>query len=351
MRAAIIMLGKGAGGLEQCALDYADALQERGLQTALVMTEGAALWQAAAALPVTRTAIKRPLWWDPWAAGRLTEALADFRPQAVICHGGRALSLALRAFKGKIPVVAAVHNDRIKGYDEADAWFPVSRALHEMLINEGFGQDNVVHVPNMIRIPMQLPSVSRAGDPALIGYMGRLAPEKGAAVLIEAAALLQDMSPSRDFRVLIGGEGPERHALEKKVRALRLDDVVEFCGWISDKPAFFRKLDLFCLPSLRESFGLSLLEAMGAGVPVVATDCDGPRELVEHARSGLIVPAGSPVALAHAMKSVISKKPDEIARMIGAAFETAKTYSMSASGEIITRSLTRLVRERRDFAA
>src|SRR5262245_5517007 len=121
----------------------------------------------------------------------------------------------------------------------------------------------------------------RLRQPPVIGAMGRLVSKKGMADLIEALAILRDQF---FFFAVIAGVGPERPALESLVRSYELGDRVTFAGWV-DSAKFLREIDIFVLPSRDEPFGIVTLEAWAAGLPVIATTCEGPNSYIQHAEN------------------------------------------------------------------
>ena len=137
---------------------------------------------------------------------------------------------------------------------------------------------------------------SAVGDPPTIAAIGRLAPEKRLDLLLRAVARCRERVPG--LRTLIIGEGPERPALERLGRELGLGAQVEFLGVRRDVPAFFPGLRAVVNSSEREGLSLTILEAMAAGVPVVATDAGGTREVVRDGETGVLVPALDERALA-----------------------------------------------------
>jgi glycosyltransferase involved in cell wall biosynthesis len=139
----------------------------------------------------------------------------------------------------------------------------------------------------------------RAEERFIVGTVGRLHEQKGHVHLLEAAALIRQSRPQVRIRII--GDGPLRSQLEAKARALRVDDIVEFLGARSDVPAQLRQFDLFALPSLWEGLPYVLLEAMATGIPVVATDVDGVREVVGDRAEGILVPPRDSRALATAI--------------------------------------------------
>jgi glycosyltransferase involved in cell wall biosynthesis len=139
----------------------------------------------------------------------------------------------------------------------------------------------------------------RADDRFIVGTVGRLHEQKGHVHLLEAAALVRRTHPQVRFRII--GDGPLRERLEAQARMHRVEDIVEFLGARSDVPAQLRQFDLFVLPSLWEGLPYVLLEAMATGLPVVATDVDGVREVITDGREGMLVPSRNAQALAAAV--------------------------------------------------
>ncbi len=139
------------------------------------------------------------------------------------------------------------------------------------------------------------------------GAAGRLSPEKGFDVLMEAFSLLA--STEEGPFLLLLGEGGEFESLDRRVRRLGLGGKVRLLGDGIGLDDLFGAADYFVLPSRWESGPLILLEAMAAGLPVVATDVGQVRQMVQAAGAGTIVPASRPRELASAMESVMSEGP------------------------------------------
>ncbi len=139
---------------------------------------------------------------------------------------------------------------------------------------------------------------------------------KGIHHLLEAMQLLAQRGTT-SCEVFIGGEGPASCRLEDMARALNLSDRCHFLGMLrrSDVRHWMRRCDVFVLPSLEETFGVVLGEAMACGKPVIATRCGGP-EFVVTPETGLIVDVNNPSALAEAMEKFISDRPMFESRII-----------------------------------
>jgi glycosyltransferase involved in cell wall biosynthesis len=142
--------------------------------------------------------------------------------------------------------------------------------------------------------PFGIPKGSRT-----VLYVGRLDQQKGPSVLLEA---MKEVLPAHaDLHVLFVGDGPLREKLRAWVGEKKLDSRVHFVGRRDDVPSLLRSATLFVLPSLWEGLPNVVLEAMAAGLPVVAADVEGISELVVHEKTGLVVTPDSPSRLAAAI--------------------------------------------------
>lgn len=143
------------------------------------------------------------------------------------------------------------------------------------------------------------------GPPVVLG-VGRLAPQKDFATLIEAFRLVLAQRPCR---LTILGEGPLRRDLEDRVRSLGLEDAVSMPGWVDNPYAFMARAALFVLSSRHEGFPGVLVEALACGCPSVSTDCPaGPSEILED--PDLLAPVGDPEALAGAILRALARPAD-----------------------------------------
>jgi glycosyltransferase involved in cell wall biosynthesis len=146
--------------------------------------------------------------------------------------------------------------------------------------------------------------------------LGALSMQKGHDVLIEAARLARGR-----WSATILGEGPARPRLEARAASLPAERV-SLAGWRENATAAISAADVVCLPSRWESCPLSAIEAMAAGRPVVASAVDGLEEIVEHGRTGLLVPPDDPPALAAAL-DLLAAEPGHCAEMGRAAHARA----------------------------
>ena len=151
-----------------------------------------------------------------------------------------------------------------------------------------------------------IPSAGRKVSPGgpTIGAAGRLVPMKGFVHLIRAMARVRERHPGA--RLEIAGSGPLHDELMREVRTLRLEDSVALLGWRSDLAPLLERWDVYAQPSVVEPFGIAALEAMAAGLPVVATTGSGLQEFVEHGRSGWLVPPADSEELSERLTSLLA---------------------------------------------
>jgi len=160
----------------------------------------------------------------------------------------------------------------------------------------------------------------------LIGATGRLAKQKGFDILLKAFSVVRERFP--DTYLIIAGEGNERESLTKQIDRLGLSESVSLPGFVNDIDAFYKALTLFALPSRFEGMPNVLLEAMAAGVPVVACKVSGVGELLEDGVTGLLVAAEDANGLAESIVEILEdeRKRSQLAERARRLVET--DYSM-----------------------
>lgn len=295
---------------------------------------------------------------DGPALARVVQLLASRPPHILHNHMYRAEVIGTRAALALaelgLPrpyIVGTVHSSRVRGADDRetvrlltpsmDRLIAVSRAIVAKLVAEGRTQAPVELVYNGVDLQRYeyteacctLPEEYGFADGApLVGVVARLEPEKGHATLIDAWPTVVERVP--EARLLIIGEGSQRGALEVQAEALGLvgepcsgdacvgtrharpGAKVVFTGLRDDVPAVTAALDVAVLPSYREAQGLAILEAMALRRPVVASAVGGVTEMIEHERTGLLVPPHDAPALADAISRLLTDHPlaDTVAR-------------------------------------
>jgi glycosyltransferase involved in cell wall biosynthesis len=163
-------------------------------------------------------------------------------------------------------------------------------------------------------------SLGLNGEP-IIGAIARLSAVKGLDVVLKALPPLLAQFPR--LQVLLVGDGPARPDLIRLAYSLCIAEHVVLCHPVEDARLALAAMELFLAPSVREGFGLAIVEAMAAGIPVVATTSGGPAEMIEDGENGILIPPGDPEGLAEVIRDLLSD-PDRRRRIAQAGRERAK---------------------------
>jgi glycosyltransferase involved in cell wall biosynthesis len=204
---------------------------------------------------------------------------------------------------------------------------------------------NVSVVHNGIRLqPFEQPAnaslrgmLTGGTERPIVFTPARLHPQKGHVFLLEAAVHVSDAL------FVLAGDGPDRGALEAQAKKLGIEDRVCFLGQRQDIPQLLAACDLFVLPSLFEGLPLSVLEAMAAGKPVIATDIGGTNEAVVHRETGLLVPPGNPVELAAAIRDLLTNRSLAACLAEAGRRRVQQKFSSEAMVQGVTRVYDELV--------
>lgn len=219
-------------------------------------------------------------------------------PLVVSYHGFeeyRTGKLSAAAYYG-LPLLARV----------ASRFVGVSERLAETLVTRWHApaaRTLTIHNPVPLLAPGSAEEIAARGP--VVGAVGRLSREKGMDVLIDAFVRLK----TPDARLIIGGDGPERTALEGQAAALGVADRVTFLGRVTSAGEVYGRAKVAAVPSRTEAFGMTTVEALSAGLRVVASDCEGSREILDGGL-GTLVPVGDAEALAAALDRSLVLPPD-----------------------------------------
>lgn len=242
-------------------------------------------------------------------------------PHVCTIHGGDVFGLQGHFLK-KFKSFAIQHTDAVTVNSSATRQAvshicPNYLALHTIPMGVSAGKCSPQHQAQAEGIRSRF----RRGQGPLLLFVGRLIEEKGVADLLEALSLLRDRHP--DLTLMVIGEGQDRPLLQKQTRDLRLVGQVFFNGWINtdQMPGYFAAADIFVAPSRIsadgwvEAQGLTIIEAMMAELPVIASRTGGIVDSISHEATGLLVPERSPADLAAAITRLIDDP--ELAKRLG----------------------------------
>ena len=277
----------------------------------------------------------------PHSARSVRRALEEFGPDVVHAHEPFTPSASMHAARwSRAPVVATFHAyaDRSlllqasarllrRIWRSIDVRIAVSEAAREHVSRAFRGQVRVI--PNGVEVglfagaePIELPAGRR------ILFVNRLDRRKGFVDMVDAFGLLAATHP--DALLVVAGDGKERSAVRRLPPATRRRVVL--LGSVPHHllPPYHASCEVFCAPATgQESFGIVLVEAMAAGLPIVATDIPGYREVVRGGEDGLLVPPADPGAVAGALRRLLDD-PELGKRLVDSARSRAEAYSWDA---------------------
>jgi phosphatidyl-myo-inositol alpha-mannosyltransferase len=278
----------------------------------------------------------------PWSRRMVRHALATFGPDVVHAHQPMAPSTGLWAtLEARAPVVGTFHSGatRARLYDLAAPLLrrAAARLTVRIAVSERAADFERTRIGGEFHVIPNGIDVARFADarPADLGagrkllFVGRLDERKGFPVAIDAFERLAADRP--DLHLVVVGDGPQREALDRLPTLLRAR--VTMLGAVPNEelPPIHAACDLYLGPSTGgESFGIVLIEAMAAGLPVVASDTPGYDEVITDERQGLLVPPRDPAALAAAAARVLDDA--QLASNLRAAGpERAKAFDWSTT--------------------
>jgi glycosyltransferase involved in cell wall biosynthesis len=371
VRLAVVLPSLGAGGTERVVNVVANHwARQRGWLVTIVTLETPGTPPYYAFDPrvtIRRLGLppgRRPKLSAAWQVVRrvavLRRALREAAPDIVISFLTRTNIMAVLATRGMgMPVIVSERNNpELQAFGPVWNWLRARlypRAFCLVTMTEGalgFFPPEMRERGRVIPNPVDLPAnwrERRGGN--VLAAVGRLVPQKGFDLLLQAFA---EIAPRfSGWTLVIWGEGEERARLERQRDSLGLRDRVRFPG-VSERPGVWvETADAFVLSSRYEGWGIVLLEAMAAGLPVVSFDCEwGPRDMVEDGVDGLLVPREDVTALARALAAVLGD-PTLRARLGTTARASAQRFTpdkvaarwdevvQDALGSGLARGLTR----------
>lgn len=241
-----------------------------------------------------------------------------------------------------LPIVTTIHTlyFKVRGFTEEmpplskymekfivklphDKIIAVSRVIAKQLKGLGIAAEKIEIIPNGVNLRMFNPKASsvrhRLGikDGSVVSFFGRLWKVKGVEFLIKAVPLIVEKIPNAKF--LIIGDGPQKESLMKLADDLNVSKYVKFCRSISysEMPAYIKASDCVVLPSLMEGLPITALEAMGCGVPVIATRVGGTPEVVEDGKNGFLIEPRRPKSIAEKLIQLL--KDEKLRKRMGEA--------------------------------
>lgn len=258
----------------------------------------------------------------------------------------------LAARREGIPAIASVHNTytRRKWYRHWINWYLARHTFRvtagsldverDLLEIDRLPKNKVIRLPNGIdltRVETGLTAVEAklrlgfAATDQVIGTVGRVEEQKGHVFLLEAfARLRQAVDRSGNLRLLVVGDGRLLPVLRETAIRLGIAEACRFPGNIAKLAEVYRAIDVFVMPSLWEGLSLAMLEAMAAGLPMIATDVGGARDVLGDSLRGRLVPPGDAVALAQVAHELLLDVPRRATMADAGCRHVRENYSVAA---------------------
>jgi sugar transferase (PEP-CTERM/EpsH1 system associated) len=319
------------GGLENGVVNIINGLPDGLCRHAIIALSGYSAFAGRIQRDVEIVSVDKKPGKDLGAYVRLRRVLKKLAPAVVHTRNVGTLDCSVVAASAGVPV--RIHG--MHGWDVADLhgenakyrllyrvcnravhrYVAVSRHLEQWLeravgveakkIRQIYnGVDTERFRPVAARAPGVLPVALAGSGKIVFATVGRIAAVKNQELLVRAFAALVNSKPDgrARLRLAVVGDGPLRARVVELARELGVEEQCWFPGARDDVAAILASIDVFVLPSLNEGISNTVLEAMASARPVVATDVGGNPELVEHAKTGLLVPSGDVHALAAALE-------------------------------------------------
>ena len=353
LRVLVITGNAIVGGMESAVLRLAQRLPRKAFRLTALCPFESAFTQALrdCDVPVHVAPMGEKLRWHA-----IQYAVAVMREHAIqVVHAHMPAAHAVGALAGRIthtPVLATIHAMHLSMWDlevhrlALTHLCVVSEAARAHALAVGVAPERLTVIHNGVDSERFAPRTDATRrDPAapVIGYVGRLSPEKHPALFLRTAALVHARLPPARFVVI--GDGPLRGDLESLAARLRIADAVTFAGECDDMAARYQALDVVLSTSWHEGTPLAVLEAMACALPVVATEVGGVPELVVSGTTGWLTPAGDEVEMAERTLTLL-RAPETMQRFGRAARERVRTlFSLDEQAQRSATLLSRLASE------
>ena len=302
-----IMLSPDKGGLQQMSLIYALAMQKMGHNVICVLRKNSPYIEVLQENGISVYIYKSCTVYNLYKMLSLAVFMKKNKADIVICHGRRATSVVtnniIRAFiKPMFKTIGVMHSKECKLKSKCDKLiFLTNQHLQQQsdfIKNKSYVLANTILDKGEAASPLH--------SPLVFGSMGRLHKIKGFDILLTALSILK--KKNYKFKFILAGKGKEEKKLLHQIQELDLSDRVNFMGWVNNKALFFKQIDVFVLSSRSDVMPLSVLEAFAYSKPVIATQCDGPKEVMSQEFKSMLVPCQDAPALASIMENIINNK-------------------------------------------
>jgi len=302
---------------------------------------------------------------DSSSFSHLLAIVKNMKIDVLHCHEPKSQLYGLFVSKlTGLPIIATNHNwvggtFKVRLYEFLNAFYlrffdeivAVSNSVKKRMTSFGIPESkiSVIHngidineyTQNVLKKPDILKNFQINQNDKIVGSVGRLYPEKGYKYFIDAAKYTLNIMPNVHF--FVAGDGPLRYELIDYTKSLGIEKKVSFIGFRDNIASFYPFMDVYLQTSLTEGMPMAILEAMASGLPVVASDVEGIRDIISHEVDGVLVNSRSSADIAYVIKHIFDNQDDAKRLSRNARDKVIRNFSvqkMARQYEIIYKHFT-----------
>jgi glycosyltransferase involved in cell wall biosynthesis len=317
---------QAVGGVDQVFRDYTEVLIAEGHKVALLISDNG--YDKYSAHKIFKLKNFSPV----FDVLKLLWILISFRPDVIFCHSNRQMKwMRIVKFFSSAKSVGVNHSGDFRNSRHCKFAISVNQQIADMVTTTNFDPKKSFMLLNAIKVNEKYVS-KKIKSPVVIGIYGRIEPRKGFDILIKAAEILQ--KNNRDFRLKIGGyEVHKTYNLSTLKNLVKIHNVAEKCqfvGLVVDKKKFFEDVDIFCVPSRSEPFGLVILEGFLYSTLVISSVTDGGKLLIKDGENGLLFKNEDAEDLVLKIQNILDKKENYEGLTKAAFLRLEKEFSFAS---------------------
>lgn len=296
---------QGIGGVDQVFRNYSEVFATQGHEVALLISaNGNEKYDAKKIFKLKNSS-------QIFDFLHLLWVVYSFKPDLIFCHSNRLMKWMriLRFFSGA-KSVAINHGITFKNSLHCDYVISINQQIADLVVAAGFAKERSLVLPNVIKVDQKYQGKTLKNPPIkplTLAMYGRIEPRKGFDILINAAGLLA--KKGHDFKLKIGGfevpGGYNWSTIKDLAKIHNISEKCQFVGTVLDKTKFFEDVDIFCVPSREEPFGLVILEGFLYSTLVISSNTDGGKFLIENNENGLLFKNDEPADLAETIEKLL----------------------------------------------
>ncbi len=329
---------QNTGGVDQVFRDYYEVLSSQGHDVALLVSDNEHTnYNAKQIYKLKNTS-------QIFDFLRLLWIVFSFKPDVILCHSNRVMKwMKILKFFSSVKSVAINHGISFKNSLHCQFIISINQQISDSVVASGFDKNKSFVVSNVINVNQEYQK-KVLNKPIVIGIYGRLEPRKGFDILIKSAAILKNRG--LDFCLKIGGfeahKGYGWSNIHKIAEDSNVVDKCRFVGKVINKKEFFEDVDIFCVPSREEPFGLVILEGFLFSTIVLSSNTDGGKLLISDGEDGYLFENENAKDLVNKIANIIENSTN-YSKLTSKAFsKLAKNFSFKSLADQLNQTLAKI---------